>query len=1030
MSGPYDPILVTLSTLVGIGASFAALDSAGRATTTADRARAIWLFSAGLSLGLGIWAVEYIGMLALTLPVPVLYDPKTVFVSLVVSVLAGWLGVLLTTGGPLERTRWLLGGIVVGMAVAAVHALGILAMRMPARMEWDMTLWGICVAATVVLSVVALPYGQRFRHEPRLFTGRKLAAAVILGGGISAIHLADMLALKLEPRSAPVGEVLTGYSISSLGVFSLVVVTLFFIGLPMVGALIDRRLSDEQRARRSTEERFRQLFARTPTPIYQITLDGRLLDFNEAFVKLLGYPSRELLLADWKTSKHLSQEQRIPLLAELKRAGQLIDAETRLVRCDGSEIWVTENATLVRGQPGEEDYFEGTLIDISDRKRAEEASAQAAAAAEAASRTKSEFLANMSHEIRTPMNGILGMTELALGTELTREQREYLEMVEHSAESLLVLINDILDFSKIEAGKLVIDPTEFDLSHTLEAIVRTQASRAHQKNLELAFDMHANVPTALVGDAGRLRQILLNLLSNAIKFTEKGEVVLRVTLESAQEGRAELHFAVSDTGPGIPTEMQDSIFEAFTQADSSTTRKFGGTGLGLTIASQLTTLMDGRIWLESQVNRGSTFHVTLPFDVSAAALPVAAAPDESVLIGRSVLIVDDNATNRWILTDLMHRWGMRATSVGSASAALTALSISLENDEPFDLALIDYQMPEVDGVELAARIQEVTRAHTGAPATLVLMLSSGSQDFNSATCAEVGISASLTKPLRHAALRETVLTALTGQPPARTSTRPVSPPARPQRLAARPLRILLAEDNPVNRRFVTVVLEKQGHVVEPVINGRLAAEAARTSSFDAVLMDVQMPEMDGLEATGRIRRDERGTGRRVPIIALTAHASERDRQTCLDCGMDAYLTKPIRSEALLSLLTTLTAGNVGGDAPPAQQKPDGLLACVDGDRDLFAELASLLRESAPAMLADIREAMTAGEPKQVERAAHRLRGSMSHFGPSDAVRTAATIERKGRQGELADGLIYCSQLERQVHELLDRLDRAAQQVCA
>ncbi|HUR21518.1 MAG TPA: response regulator [Vicinamibacterales bacterium] len=1031
MAGSYDLILVALSILVGTGASFAALDSTGRATASHGNARVWWLFCGGLSLGLGVWAVQYIGMMAFKLPVPVHYDLPAVLMSLLVAVLAGWLGLLLINSGTFPWTRWIFGGTVMGAAVSGVHAMGMLAMRTQARMEWNLGLLATASALTVILSLAGLRHGYRFRNQPKLFTGRKMVAAVAMGAGIAAIHFAEMLAVTFWPGSASGGQVVNGVSIASLGFVILILVSLLVVGLPVAAALIDGRLASETSARRDTEERYRELFARTPTAVYQITLDGRLLDFNDAFLRLLGYTSREACLSDWKTSKHLSQEQRIPLVAELMRTGQLIDVETCLVRCDGSMIWVTENATLVRGEPGVEDFFEGTIIDISDRKRAQIAWAQAAAAAEAASMTKSEFLANMSHEIRTPMNGILGMTELALGTELTPEQREYLEMVEISAESLLVLINDILDFSKIEAGKLTIDPIEFDLSQTLDGIVRTHASRAHQKQLELAYDLQAVVPTALVGDSGRLRQILVNLLSNAIKFTEEGEVVLRVTAESAGPGRTIVHFAVSDTGIGIPLDMQASVFDAFTQADSSTTRRFGGTGLGLTIASQLAELMGGRIWVESKPAVGSTFHVTLPFDVVAAPAPAVEAPDESALVGRRVLIVDDNATNRWILTEMVRRWGMRPTSVDNAEAALSALSVSLTDHDPFELSLLDYQMPEVDGLSLAARIQEMCRDHAGVATTMVLMLSSIGQGLGSATCAEAGISASLTKPVRQTALRETMLAVLRGRSATRTVVRPTRPLGRTGRRPARPLRLLLAEDNPVNRRFVTVMLEKEGHTVEAVDNGRLAVDAARSGTFDAVLMDVQMPEMDGIEATGIIRNDERLSGRHLPIIALTAHASDRDRQTCLDSGMDAYLTKPVRSDVFLSLLAEVTGDSVPA-APDAlqDQTSETLLRCVDGDRDLLLELTDLLRESAPAMLADIRGAVIASDARKVERAAHRLRGSISLFRASDAVHTATTLEHMGRGGDLTGALTHCDRLEDQVRDLLDHLCRAAKEVAA
>jgi two-component system, sensor histidine kinase and response regulator len=1025
MTGSFDLVLIGVSMLVGIGSSFAALDSTGRAATSTIKTRSWWLFCGGLSLGLGVWAVQYIGMMAVKLPVPVLYDVPTVVVSLVVSVLAGWLGLLLLNSGSFPWTRWLFGGAFMGAAIASVHTISMLAIRTQVRMEWNFGVLAAASAATVLFALAAIRQGQRLQHEPHVVTGRKLATAVAMGAGIAAVQFTGMFTLSFWPEASSPGQDVNGITISSLGFVILVLVSVLVIGLPIAGALFDRRLNAEVSARRDTEHRYRELFARTPTAVYQITFDGRLLDFNEAFSRLLGYPSREALLVDWKTTRHLTEEQRRPLLDELKRTGKLIDVETCLVRCDGSQIWVTENATLVKGEPGVEEYFEGTLIDISERKRAEAAWAKAVAAAEAASQTKSEFLANMSHEIRTPMNGILGMTELTLGTELTREQREYLEMVEISAESLLVLINDILDFSKIEAGKLSLDPIEFDLSQTLDGIMRTQASNAHQKQLELAYDLQATVPTKLIGDAGRLRQILVNLLSNAIKFTAKGEVVLRVTAVSAGKRKTVVHFSVTDTGIGMAPEVQSSVFDAFTQADSSTTRQFGGTGLGLSIASQLTALMNGRIWVESQPGAGSTFHVLLPFDVVAKAKQAASLVDDSVLAGRKVLIVDDNATSRWILTEMVNRWGMRPTSADSVESALNACAQSVTDREPFELVLIDSQMPESDGLTLASHLHQITGEHQDVQTTMVLMLSSVGQGLTPAMYAEAGISATLTKPIRQATLRETLLAAIAGRPVALPEPRAIPSDARTGRRPGRGLRLLLAEDNPVNRRFVTIMLQKEGHAVEAVENGRLAVDAARANQFDAVLMDVQMPEMDGIQASALIRSHERQSGRRAPIIALTAHASDRDRQTCLSGGMDGYLTKPVRSEVLLGMLADLTERTTPGAEVGNTGK---LLLCVDGDRELLVELTGLLRESAPVMLADIRDAVIAGDSKKVERAAHRLRGSISLFRATEAIGTATTLEQMGRSGDVAGGLSHCDRLEVQMHELCDRLGRVAQKV--
>jgi PAS domain S-box-containing protein len=629
--------------------------------------------------------------------------------------------------------------------------------------------------------------------------------------------------------------------------------------------------------------------------IYWLDPDGRFVDVNDAVCRELGYTKDELLsMYVWDIDPDYPRETWARDWESIQKLGNLTFETVHRTK-DGKRIPV--EISLNYHEFDGKQYNCCFVRDITDRKRAEE-ERRAKEAAEAASRAKSMFLANMSHEIRTPMNAIIGMTELVLDTGLVPQQREYLTVVRDSGESLLSLLNDILDFSKIEAGKLALEPSVFNLSEKLGDTMKSLALRAHRQGLELTYRLAPDVPHVLIADHARLRQVVVNLVGNAVKFTESGEVVLEVELESQTDEQIVLHFAVNDTGIGIAPENLKAIFDVFEQVDKGTTRRFGGTGLGLAICSRLVNMMGGRIWVDSQLGLGSTFHFTICCERAGDATFTVAPVDPAWVQGVRVLVVDDNATNRRILEEMLGNWEMQPAVVSGAREALDCLREARGTDRPYELVLTDAHMPEQDGFALAEAIRNDTRLGS----TIVMMLTSGDYPNDISRCEQLGIASYLLKPVKQSELLEAVMLALGAvafqeEDVETAATEPIR--------QMQPLKVLVAEDSLVNQKLAEGLLRKHGHTITVVNNGREAIAALISESFDLVLMDVQMPEMDGLEATTTIRAREKQSGDHIPIIAMTAHAMEGDRERCLDAGMDDYVSKPIRAKQLFDAIESV-----------------------------------------------------------------------------------------------------------------------------
>jgi two-component system sensor histidine kinase/response regulator len=750
--------------------------------------------------------------------------------------------------------------------------------------------------------------------------------------------------------------------------------------------------------------------------IFSHDQDGIVTSWNRGAARLYGYnpteaigrPLRELDL--WQGRGPQGDP-----IAPGERA-EPASFETHARTRSGELVVVSVVTTPLHDEGGRPLGELAIVRDISSLKQKE-------AAAEAANRAKSEFLATMSHEIRTPMNGVIGMTALLLDTTLTREQREYAETVHRSGEALLSIINDILDFSKIEAGRLELEPVPFGLRESLGEMLKTLAPLAHAKGLELVYEIRPDVPDDLVGDTGRIGQIVLNLVGNAIKFTERGEVAVRVDTEAVTAETVTLNVSVQDTGIGIPDDKSRLIFDAFAQADASTTRRFGGTGLGLAISRRLVERMSGRIWLESEVGRGSTFHFTVELQRAEQPVPKRIAAPPRALRGLPVLAADDNATNRRLLEATLTSWGVAATIVADGRSALAALEQARASGRMFRLVLLDARMPDLDGFAVAERI----RQEPGLAGATVMLLTSDVMSGDLARCRQLGVARHLVKPLTPSELLNAVLLALGPSPEAE------SPQTHGGDDASRPLHVLVAEDNTVNQVLIVRLLEKLGHTSFLAGNGEEAVRAYETQVFDVVLMDVQMPVMDGLAATAAIReREARDPGRRrLPIMALTAFALRGDRERCLAAGMDDYLTKPIKPADLAAALKRLCADewSVATTAASASGEPAAVegfdffvaLSYVGGDRALLDELLDIFAEDAPVRMDAIRRAIAGGDAQVLMREAHTLKGALKVLGAAAAAGLALDLETLARHGDLSGAREVGAALDRSMGRLTQEL---------
>ena len=1091
----YNVPVTLLSMLIAIAASALALFVVSRRML-----RTLQLLTAGSVMGVGIATMHYTGMAAMQMSATIRYDPLLVTLSVLIAIIASiaalWLAfrfsIASNAGG---RWQWAKGGsaLVMGAAIVGMHYTGMAAANFVPIGEgtaeagsgidtialgfWigiiTLLILGIALVSSIVdrkfsaqaaeLEKTERHYESLFRHNPDAvysldLEGRFLTANLAMEQMLASVaqHLRQKLftdfiigedqeearrhfeeAVRGEPQNYEVTVTDKTGNRVDLSVTSIPIV----VEDEIVGVYgIAKDITERKRA----EEAHSQLAAiveSSDDAIFSRTLNGTISTWNRGAEKLFGYSAEEAI---GQTASTIivppdCRNELTEILARAEQGESTSNYETVRATKDGRLIDVFLTVSPIKDSEGNVIGSSTITRDITERKLAEQELEQAKEQAEAASRAKSDFLAIMSHEIRTPMNGVIGMTSLLLDTDLDPEQREYAETARSSGENLLTIINDILDFSKIEAGKMELEIIDFDLRSAVEETVGLLAERSYDKNLELASLVEYDVPTALKGDPGRIRQVLTNLLGNAVKFTEEGEVVLRVRLVEGSEDVAVVRFEVKDTGIGMSQEQQTQLFQSFSQADASTTRRYGGTGLGLAISKQLVELMGGEIGAESELEAGSTFFFTLPLKKQPEETQPATPKPLVDLQGLRVLVVDDNETNCKIVHHQIISWGMKNGEAKDGQSALEMLHAAAERGEPYHLAILDMQMPKMDGLMLAKMIKDDPTIAS----TRLVLLTSMSRRGDGEEARQAGIEVYLNKPVRQSQLYDVIATVMSKQVEPEETVRLehqaqlVARHNLRETKARSRARILIAEDNSVNQKVAVRMLEKLGYRADVAANGLEAVEALSRIPYAAVLMDVQMPEMDGYEATREIRRREREAGgerdtssRHLPVIAMTANALEGDREKALAAGMDDYVSKPVKPAQLSEILERWTADAKDAELPPEGAgaaheadanghtgpedplDPDVLAGLRElGDAELLAELVELFVDDTPSRILALGDALEKDDAEAVERVAHTLKGSCGNMGAWRMAEICENLQEMGGSGDLSGASELVEQLE-------------------